>query len=445
VLLVLQAMDAAGKDGTIRNMLPGSTRPASTSAASVCRAGPRRSTTTCGGCTAAVPAEGPSASSTAATTRTCLVVRVKNFVPEVGLVEALRAHSPLRAVARRRGHHGGEVLPQRVEGRTARAAAGARRRPGEALEVPPGDLDDRKLWDEVPAGVRGGDRRAPPPLLRRGTWCPPTATGCATWPWRRSCCATSRSSTRSLPRPEDGIEGLSSSCERASCFGSRRLTKCKVAHHVRDRPSLVERRARPLAADPSATLLAGGTDLMVELNSGHRRRCPRRGVALNRVRELRSWRHDPAATRLLHRRRRHVRGDRRRAARSLGAGAGRGGAHGRVAADPPRRHHRRQPRHLLAGRRRAARARGARRDRVHLASADGARDVPFAEFMVGVKRTARLPGELITGVTVPVLDGWQGYSKVGVRNAMVIATASACARDRHRAARCASRSVRSAP
>ncbi len=46
--------------------------------------------------------------------------------------------------------------------------------------------------------------------------------------------------------------------------------------------------------------------------------------------------------------------------------------------------------------------------------------------MVGVKRTALEPGELIAAVTVPLLDGWQGYSKVGVRNAMVIATASAC-------------------
>jgi CO/xanthine dehydrogenase FAD-binding subunit len=43
-----------------------------------------------------------------------------------------------------------------------------------------------------------------------------------------------------------------------------------------------------------------------------------------------------------------------------------------------------------------------------------------------VKRTALGPGELIIGVTVPQLDGWQGFSKVGVRNAMVIATASAC-------------------
>ena len=46
--------------------------------------------------------------------------------------------------------------------------------------------------------------------------------------------------------------------------------------------------------------------------------------------------------------------------------------------------------------------------------------------MTGVKRTDRPPGELITAVTVPLLDGWQGYAKVGVRNAMVIAIAGAC-------------------
>jgi CO/xanthine dehydrogenase FAD-binding subunit len=46
--------------------------------------------------------------------------------------------------------------------------------------------------------------------------------------------------------------------------------------------------------------------------------------------------------------------------------------------------------------------------------------------MIGVKRTALAPGELIVSVTVPVVDGWQGYAKVGVRNAMVIAVASVC-------------------
>ena len=63
---------------------------------------------------------------------------------------------------------------------------------------------------------------------------------------------------------------------------------------------------------------------------------------------------------------------------------------------------------------------------VELASAEGMRQLPVGEFMVGVKRTARRSDELLTAVTVPLLDGWQGYSKVGVRNAMVIAISGAC-------------------
>ena len=63
---------------------------------------------------------------------------------------------------------------------------------------------------------------------------------------------------------------------------------------------------------------------------------------------------------------------------------------------------------------------------VHLASRDGERGVPFAEFMVGVKKNSRRPGEIITAVTLPRTEGFQGYSKVGVRNAMVISVASAC-------------------
>lgn len=63
---------------------------------------------------------------------------------------------------------------------------------------------------------------------------------------------------------------------------------------------------------------------------------------------------------------------------------------------------------------------------VELASASGRRTLSVHDFMVGVKRTALAPGELIVAATVPVLDGWQGYAKVGVRNAMVIAIAGAC-------------------
>jgi CO/xanthine dehydrogenase FAD-binding subunit len=52
--------------------------------------------------------------------------------------------------------------------------------------------------------------------------------------------------------------------------------------------------------------------------------------------------------------------------------------------------------------------------------------MPVREFMTGVKCTAIEPGELVVEITVPTARGWQGYAKVGVRNAMVIAVATAC-------------------
>jgi CO/xanthine dehydrogenase FAD-binding subunit len=61
---------------------------------------------------------------------------------------------------------------------------------------------------------------------------------------------------------------------------------------------------------------------------------------------------------------------------------------------------------------------------VELASARGTRDIPIREFYTGVKRSALAGDELIAAVRVPVADGPQQFSKVGVRNAMVIAVCS---------------------
>ncbi len=162
---------------------------------------------------------------------------------------------------------------------------------------------------------------------------------------------------------------------------------------------------------------------MVELNGGHRQVSS--VVAVNRLAELRTWRHDPAAG-LLH----------------LGAGI----TYAEIATSPIAT--------WVPALAQAARTVGSPQIRhaatiggnlgtcspagdglpvlaalgavVHLASqAGGTRRAVRVEFMVGPKRTVLEPGELITGVTVPVLEGWQGYSKVGVRNAMVIAVASA--------------------
>lgn len=63
---------------------------------------------------------------------------------------------------------------------------------------------------------------------------------------------------------------------------------------------------------------------------------------------------------------------------------------------------------------------------VHLQSASEMRQVSVHEFMIGVKKNLRRPDEVIVAVSLPVLEGFQGYAKVGTRNAMVISAASAC-------------------
>ena len=188
-------------------------------------------------------------------------------------------------------------------------------------------------------------------------------------------------------------------------------------------PATVDEAVEHLAAAPSSTVLAGGTDLMVEVNDGHRR--PSGVVVVNRIPELRSWRYDPRTATVtigsavtysemldgplatlvpaLSEAARTVGSPQIRNAGTLGGNVGTSSPAGDGLP-------------VLS-------ALGAE---VELASATGRRQLPFDEFMIGVKRTALAPGELIVSVTLPVVDGWQGYAKVGVRNAMVIAVASAC-------------------
>jgi CO/xanthine dehydrogenase FAD-binding subunit len=204
------------------------------------------------------------------------------------------------------------------------------------------------------------------------------------------------------------------------------LTFCTVSAVGVLVPRSLEDAVAALAEHPDALVLAGGTDLMVDVNEGrHRITASDTVVAVNRVPELRSWTHDPAA--------RTVR---------LGAGV----TYAELETDPLAG--------LLPALAQAARTVGSPQIRnaatiggnlatcspagdglpvlsaldavVELDGPTGRRELPVGEFMTGVKRTARRLDELITAVTVPLLDGWQGYAKVGVRNAMVIAIAGAC-------------------
>jgi CO/xanthine dehydrogenase FAD-binding subunit len=60
---------------------------------------------------------------------------------------------------------------------------------------------------------------------------------------------------------------------------------------------------------------------------------------------------------------------------------------------------------------------------IELASAGSSRLVPWREFFTGVKETSSRPDELVTAVRLPDdLPERQAFGKVGIRNAMVIAT-----------------------
>jgi CO/xanthine dehydrogenase FAD-binding subunit len=188
-------------------------------------------------------------------------------------------------------------------------------------------------------------------------------------------------------------------------------------------PTSLEAALKALADAPGSCVLAGGTDLMVEVNDGHRTSDQLQDVVVvNRVPELCTWQFD-GSTLKLGAGIRYAEIERdpiagwvpalAQAARTVGSPQIRHAATigGNVATCSPAGDGLPVLRALDAV--------------VHLASASSTRDVPFADFMVGPKRTVLAPGELITAVSVPVLHGFQGYAKVGVRNAMVIANASA--------------------
>ncbi len=78
-----------------------------------------------------------------------------------------------------------------------------------------------------------------------------------------------------------------------------RLTFCTVSAMPMLVPTSLDEATAMLAEHPDALILGGGTDLMVEINDGHRR--PDGVVmAVGRIPDLRSWRHDPTAAHAHH-------------------------------------------------------------------------------------------------------------------------------------------------
>jgi CO/xanthine dehydrogenase FAD-binding subunit len=172
------------------------------------------------------------------------------------------------------------------------------------------------------------------------------------------------------------------------------------------------------AAQPEAVPIAGGTDLMVELNFDRAR--PRTILDLTRIEELSEWGPDNGRLR-------------------IGAGV----TYTRLIAELGER---------LPGLAIASRTVGSPQIRnrgtvggnlgtsspagdglpplfasdalVELASARGTRRIPVDEFITGPKRNCLAGDELIAAFHIAPADGPQQFAKIGTRNAMVIAVCS---------------------
>jgi CO/xanthine dehydrogenase FAD-binding subunit len=193
-------------------------------------------------------------------------------------------------------------------------------------------------------------------------------------------------------------------------------------------PTNLGEALRVKAERPDAVPIQGGTDVMVELNFDRGR--PDVLLDLNEVDELRGWSHDNGSVRLcsgltyaeaMEAPLAELLPALAEAARTVGSpqirnrgtiGGNLGTASPAGDALPP----------LLV-----------ERASVELASVRGVRTMSLRDFLVGPKRNAAEPDELITAVCVEPSGAPQTFMKIGPRNAMVIAVCSlALVADRER-------------
>jgi CO/xanthine dehydrogenase FAD-binding subunit len=184
------------------------------------------------------------------------------------------------------------------------------------------------------------------------------------------------------------------------------------------RPSTLGDALAAKAEYPGAVPIAGGTDVMVELNFDRHR--PPVLLDLTRITELAEWSIDDGRVRLgagvSYTRIIDELGDRlpglAMAARTVGSPQirNRGTVGGNLgAASPAGDSH---PSLLAAD------------AEVELSSRDGTRTVSAEDFYVGVKRNIARDDELITAIMIDPPSGPEQFSKIGTRNAMVIAVAA---------------------
>jgi CO/xanthine dehydrogenase FAD-binding subunit len=169
-----------------------------------------------------------------------------------------------------------------------------------------------------------------------------------------------------------------------------------------------------LAGHPEALLHAGGTDTMVLVNAGVM--APDYVISLRRVEELKRWddtfigagvtfaRLEKSRVSALAELARTVGSPQIRAAGTIGGNLGTASPAGDALP-------------FLA----------AVDAEVELVSANGSRRLLWNEFLVGPKRNALQPGEVILGAHLPVpMPSKTAFAKIGVRQAMVISIASVC-------------------
>lgn len=179
------------------------------------------------------------------------------------------------------------------------------------------------------------------------------------------------------------------------------------------RPRELDDALDALATLPEPTVLAGGTDLMVEVNFGHRR--PEAVVAVRRVAELDRWEHGFVGAGVTYRRlesgphralaelSRTIGSPQIRQAGTVGGNLGTASPAGDALP-------------FLAA---------VDAEVVLRSAARGERRLPWDRFLLGPKRTAREPDELIVGVQLPAaVPERQAFAKIGTRNAMVISMVS---------------------
>jgi CO/xanthine dehydrogenase FAD-binding subunit len=185
-------------------------------------------------------------------------------------------------------------------------------------------------------------------------------------------------------------------------------------------PTTLDEALEIKAQHPQAMPIAGGTDVMVELNFDRHR--PEAIVDISRLPELREWRRDDGSlflgagvtyTRIMRELPDFV--PLAQASRTVGSpqirnratvGGNLGTASPAGDALP-----------VLAA---------YEADIVLMSAGQGERALPWHEFHVGVKKTALRPDELILGARWKVVRGPGSFSKIGTRNAMVISVAGLC-------------------